>query len=85
MNELHAYYYVKDNMPLQELQALRRVEHKGGHMSDLISEVKSEWRLYLSRMRVEDGAPYNNQVIVELYNPVESVWEVFRKYEAKEE
>ena len=55
-----------------------------GHMDDLKVEL---WvygvkvRIWLSRMTVEDGMPYNNQVTVEYLDADDWCWRVFDKYE----
>lgn len=72
---------------LKELSALRTIVQ--GQADDLKVEQKN-WRVWLSRMTVEDGMPYNNQVTVEKFvvrgrYPFKWVgrWEVASQYQAK--
>lgn len=39
-------------------------------------------RIWLSRMTIEDGMPYNNMVTVEILNPKNYAWETIAEYEA---
>ncbi len=62
---------------LEELKAMNTLSQ--GHTDDLKLEDGSV-RVWLSRMRVEDGMPYNNQVTVERL--INGVWQTVREYEA---
>lgn len=53
-----------------------------GHTDDLKIETKNR-RVWLSRLTVEDGMPYNNQVTEEIYNVPKGRWETLKQYEAK--
>ena len=45
---------------------------------------KGKFRLWLSRMTIEDGMPYNNQVTIERCNEsTEYNWKTIEEYEAK--
>lgn len=71
---------------LEELQALPTLSQ--GQTDDLKIENKSN-RVWLSRMTIEDGMPYNNQVTVEKFirSPKKAFlggkWETVHEYEAK--
>lgn len=66
------YYTLKQ---LQDLPVIRE-----GHMDNLLVETSTR-RVWLSRMTVEDGMPYNNEVVVE--ECVDGHWTLVEKYEAK--
>lgn len=40
-------------------------------------------RVWLSRLTIEDGMPYNNQVTVETYNSKTGAWVTTEQYEAR--
>jgi hypothetical protein len=62
---------------LKELENMP-VQHQG-HFDNIMID-KKDYRVALSRMTVEDGMPYNNQVTHErLFN---GVWETVDQYEA---
>jgi hypothetical protein len=50
-----------------------------GHTDNLKIETQNK-RIWISRMTVEDGMPYNNQVTVEKLNNGE--WTILEQYEA---
>ena len=53
-----------------------------GHTDDLKDEYKhngSQYRVWLSRMTVEDGMPYNNQITLEVLDT--NGWTTVRKYQ----
>lgn len=55
-----------------------------GHTADLKMQFKAkrvEKRVWLSRMTVEDGMPYNNQVTIEAYG--RNGWETIKQFEAR--
>ncbi len=63
---------------LNELEKLDTITQ--GQADDLKIETE-DTRVWLSRMTIEDGMPYNNQVAVEKY--IEGgYWEVVDEYEA---
>lgn len=64
---------------LKELNKLPTIEK--GHTDDLkiVSENGKE-RVWLSRMTIEDGQPYNNQVTIEVY--LRNKWIIKEQYEA---
>ena len=66
---------------IEELESMTPILQ--GHMSNLLLENESEWRLWHSRMRVEDGAKAEHEVFVEMYNPEKGRWEEYSKYFAK--
>lgn len=55
-----------------------------GQTDDLKLE-ELETRVWLSRMTIEDGQPYNNQVTVEQVKYINGVptWKTIKQYEAK--
>lgn len=65
---------------LAELEAMPTISK--GHMDDLKAEIENI-RIWLSRMTVEDGMPYNNMATVEFYNPKNYAWETIAEYQAK--
>lgn len=72
---------------LSELQALPTVSH--GQDADLKIETKT-LRIWLSRMTVADGMPYNNMVTIEQAKTywagkerLRTVWQTVKQYEAK--
>lgn len=72
---------------LSELQALPTISH--GQDADLKIETKTR-RVWLSRMTVADGMPYNNMVTIEQSKTiwankqrVKTVWQTVEQYEAK--
>jgi len=65
---------------LAELEAMPTISQ--GHMEDLKIEVENI-KVWLSRMTVEDGMPYNNQVTVENYDTINGRWETVAEYQAK--
>ncbi len=63
---------------LRELQAMETISQ--GHTDDL--KVKTgDTKVWLSRMTVEDGMPYDNMVTVEKL--INGRWEVIEEYPAK--
>jgi hypothetical protein len=66
------------NYTLKELEELETISQ--GQADDLKIE-DGNIRVWLSRMTIEDGMPYNNQVSIEkLQN---GAWKVIDEYEAK--
>lgn len=63
---------------LKELEGLKTISQ--GQMDDLKIE-DGNIRVWLSRMTIEDGMPYNNQVTVEELNENGS-WHTIEEYEA---
>lgn len=64
---------------LSELEFMPTIEQ--GHTDNL--KIKTEnIRVWLSRMNIEDGQPYNNQVTIERRNS-DSQWVTYKQYEAK--
>jgi hypothetical protein len=54
-----------------------------GQADDLkIYNTKRLNKVWLSRMAIEDGMPYNNQVTIERYNPEAGRWVIVEQYEA---
>ena len=53
-----------------------------GHTDDLKLETATT-RVWLSRLTIEDGKPYNNQVTVETYNSKTGAWVTTEQYEAR--
>lgn len=51
-----------------------------GHFDNLKIETPTK-RVWLSRMRIEDGMPYNNEVTVE--QKIKGDWVTVKTYEAK--
>jgi hypothetical protein len=51
-----------------------------GHFDNLVYQSETK-RVWISRMTVEDGQPYNNQVTVEKL--VDGNWVIKEQYEAK--
>lgn len=64
---------------LAELQAMPTI--RVGHTDDLKVEGLVR-RVWLSRLTVADGAPYDNEVAVEHWNP-RGFWFTAQVYEAK--
>lgn len=63
---------------LRELQAMETIEQ--GHTDNL--KIKTEdTKVWLSRMTVEDGMPYNNMVTVEKL--INGKWETIEEYQAE--
>lgn len=62
---------------LQELESLETLS--SGHFDNLKLESKN-CRIWLSRMTIEDGMPYNNQVTEEKL--VEDGWVIVDQYKA---
>ena len=57
---------IPDRLALKKLRGLKTLEQ--GHDSDL--KIQNEFlRIWLSRLTVEDGQPYDNQVVVEMLLP----------------
>jgi hypothetical protein len=67
---------------LKELKAMPTIS--SGHTDDLKRDSMGT-RIWLSRMTVEDGMPYNNQVTIEQYknDGKNARWETIHQYEAK--
>lgn len=65
---------------LKQLQARKTIAQ--GQADDLKIET-AQHRVWLSRMTIEDGMPYNNQVTVERFNTVSGNWLTVDEYEAK--
>lgn len=65
-------------LTLSQINAMPTIEE--GHTEDLKYESKSI-RIWLSRMKKEDGMPYDNQVIVE--KAIKGQWETIDQYQAK--
>ncbi len=65
---------------LKELEALPTIS--SGHFDDLKFE-NPIIRVWLSRMTIADGMPYNNQVTVERLR--EGIWKTVATYPARKE
>jgi len=63
---------------LRQLKAMRTISQ--GHTDNLKVDTGTT-RIWLSRMTVEDGMPYNNQVTVEKMK--NGVWETVDEYRAR--
>jgi hypothetical protein len=64
---------------LRELQAMETISQ--GHTDNL--KIKTEnTKVWLSRMTVEDGMPYNNMVTIEKLTN-DGRWEVIEEYPAR--
>jgi hypothetical protein len=63
---------------LRQLRAMKTISQ--GHMDNLKVDTGTT-RVWLSRMTVEDGMPYNNGVTVEKMK--RGVWEVVDEYRAR--
>lgn len=63
---------------LSEIEAMETIHQ--GQYDDLKIDTGTE-RVWLSRLTVEDGMPYNNQVTVERL--VDGRWETAEEYEAQ--
>ena len=68
----------KTNYTLKELEGLKTIMQ--GQADDLKIE-DGNIRVWLSRMTIEDGMPYNNQVTVEKLDENGS-WNTIEEYEA---
>jgi|WetSurMetagenome_2_1015567.scaffolds.fasta_scaffold59843_7 hypothetical protein len=70
---------------LEELKALPVLSQ--GQTDNLHIEGEDEqgkFRVWLSRMTMEDGMPYNNQVTIERYNESTGyTWKTVEEYEAQ--
>lgn len=55
---------------------------KQGHTDDLKVDTGT-MRIWLSRMTIDDGMPYNNQVTIEQYYPKVGGWKTIKSCEAK--
>ena len=60
---------------LKQLQSMPTITQ--GHFDDLKVETENT-KVWLSRMTVEDGMPYNNQVTIE--NLIKGNWVTVQKY-----
>ena len=69
---------MKDIYTLAELQALPTIEQ--AWTGNLKVQTNSK-RIWLSRMTIEDGADYNNQVTIETYT--NGSWAPILTYQAK--
>lgn len=67
-------------MKLPKLQAMPTLHV--GHTDDLKIETPTK-RIWLSRLTIEDGMPYNNQVTEEKLHAVTGSWVTVKQYEAK--
>lgn len=67
------------DIPLKVLSNLPTLEQ--GHTDDLKYQNKM-FKVWLSRMTVEDGMKYNNAVTVEYLNNIDYSWRVLYEYEA---
>ena len=67
------------NIPLKVLSNLPTLEQ--GHTDNLKYQNKM-FKIWLSRMTVEDGMKYNNGVTVEYFDNIDGVWKVLYEYEA---
>lgn len=65
---------------LKELEAMPTLEQ--GHF-DNVKVSNDEIRVMISRMTIEDGMPYNNQVCVEKFDKDSGLWQIVDVYEAK--
>lgn len=64
---------------LAELEAMPTLHQ--GQTDDLKFDNQSV-KVWLSRLTIEDGMPYNNQVTIEMYDD-KGAWVISKKYEAK--
>jgi hypothetical protein len=67
------------NLSVAELEAMDTLAV--GQADDLKIDDGEGTRVWLSRMTVEDGQPYNNQVTIERL--IDGRWETVEEYEAK--
>ena len=65
---------------LSELESLPTLSQ--GQADDLKID-DGNTRVWLSRMSIEDGMPYNNQVSIEELNYAKGCWEVVKTYQAE--
>lgn len=66
-----------ERFTIEELKGMKTISE--GWVGDLKYE-DDDHRVWLSRLTIEDGAEYNNQVIVEIYEGGE--WVIVDKYQA---
>lgn len=71
-----------DTTPMKLSTLQKRSTIRQGHTDDLKLETRTR-RVWLSRMTVADGMPYENQVTEEIYNGHEGKWVTMKIYEAK--
>ena len=64
---------------LKQLEKLPTI--RVGHTDDLKIE-SGIGHVWLSRMTVEDGMPYDNQVTIELFDNKKGQWVIKKQYEA---
>lgn len=62
----------------KELERLPTITQ--GQTDDLKIEVKGKTKIWLSRMTVEDGMPYNNQITEERFDQKSGSWKTVREY-----
>lgn len=75
-NEVEKEARPKQMYTLEELNSMQTLSQ--GHMDDLKYD-DGQYRVWLSRMTVEDGAQYNNQVTVEKL--IDGRWKIIEAYE----
>lgn len=68
----------------RDIKKLRTIwgEQQQGHTDNLIYETGS-CRVWLSRLTIEDGMPYNDQITVENREANSPKWETIKKYQLK--
>lgn len=67
-------------MKLSTLNKLPTISQ--GHTDDLKINTPSR-RVWLSRLTVADGMPYDNQVTEEVFNKHTGEWVIMKQYEAR--
>lgn len=67
---------------LKELESMPTLEH--GHDADLkVEDIERGIRIWLSRLGVEDGMPFDNAVIIE--KRINDKWVVVYEYQAEQD
>lgn len=70
---------MKTKFTLQELKMLPTLSQS--QFDNLKVEIKNKARVWLSRMTIADGMPYNNQVTIERL--INGNWKTVTEYQAK--
>lgn len=64
---------------LSSMKSIRQSHFDNLKVGPLRASNGSLYRVWLSRMKVADGAEYDNQVTVEVYSD-DGVWDIFQQY-----
>lgn len=67
-------------LTLEEIRNLPVIRQ--GHFDNVVME-ESKLRVLHSRMTVTDGAPYDNQITVQTYDPDRAQWVITQQYQAR--